>query len=296
MTDQPPTSEAPSVPEAVPVCPRHPDRESYVRCQRCERPVCPQCQRPAAVGVQCVDCVKEQAKTVRAPRSVFGGRAGTGRPVVTQTIIGLCVAAFALQWTVPDFTDRYDFIPALAIAEPVRFLSSAFLHSQGLLIHILFNMYFLWLLGQDMEPLLGRARFVAVYLISAVGGSVGLFLLVPAGPYPGNWYAPAVGASGAVFGLLGALIVLNRKLGRDNAGLITLVVINGIIGFLPGWNIAWQAHLGGLVTGALCALVIAYAPRERRAFVHVAGLALVMALLVVLVAVKASTVPAAYLA
>lgn len=293
MTEQPPTGQAPPLPEAVPVCPRHPDRESYVRCQRCERPVCPQCQRPAAVGVQCVDCVKEQAKTVRSPRSVFGGRAGT-RPVVTQVIIGLCVFAYLLQWTVPNFTSDYAFAPVVALAEPIRFISAAFLHSQSLVIHILMNMWFLWLLGQEMEPLLGRLRFAAVYLISAVGGGVGEFVL--ANPLnPSSWAGASVGASGAVFGLLGALMVLNRRLGRDNAGLITLVLINGAIGFLPGLNIAWQAHLGGLVTGALCAVVIAYAPRERRGLVHTAGLALVVAILVVALAVKAASVPAGYL-
>lgn len=297
MTLQPPPSGVPQAPGSVPVCPRHPDRESYVRCQRCERPVCPECQRPAAVGVQCIDCVKEQAKTVRTPRSVFGGRPSGGRPLVTTVLIALNFFFYLLEWTVPRFVDRFDFYPPFAIAEPVRFISSAFLHSQTLPFHILMNMYFLWLLGQELEPLFGRARYLAVYLLSAFGGSVGYFLLaIPGDPYTSvSWNTSVVGASGAVFGLLGALLVANWRLGRDNAGLITLIVINGVIGFLPGLNIAWQGHLGGLVTGALCAAAIAYAPKDRRAVFHVAGLVLVGVLLVALVVVKASTVPPALL-
>src|SRR5512141_149077 len=115
--------------QATPVCPRHPDRVSYVRCQRCERPVCPACQRPAAVGVQCVDCVKEGASTVRTARTVFGGRAGDARPLVTQLIIALCVFVYVLQWTSDRVTVELMFLPFEALAQPYRFLTSAFLHS-----------------------------------------------------------------------------------------------------------------------------------------------------------------------
>ena len=99
--EHPPSTPQPERPAQVPVCPRHPDRESYVRCQRCGRPTCPECQRPAAVGVQCVDCVREGAKSVRQGRTVFGGAATDGRPLVTMTIIGICVAVFLLQMAVP---------------------------------------------------------------------------------------------------------------------------------------------------------------------------------------------------
>jgi membrane associated rhomboid family serine protease len=277
---------------AEPVCPRHPDRVAYVRCQRCERPVCPQCQRPAAVGVQCVDCVRAQAKGQRTARTAFGGRVTDTRPVVTIGIIGLCVLAFLAQRAVPDFTDRFDFYPPEALAEPYRFLTSAFLHSPSFLLHIVFNMYALWIVGPQLEYLFGRVRFAALYLAAAVGGSVGYLVLVPASAAADSaWVNGAVGASGAIFGLFGAFFVVTRRLGRDSTGILGVIVINGALGFIPGLNIAWQAHLGGLLTGAAVAAVLVLTPKERRAVLQPAGLVAVVVLLAVLVAVKVAVVP-----
>jgi membrane associated rhomboid family serine protease len=266
-----------------------------VRCQRCDRPVCPECQRPAAVGFQCVDCVREQAKTVRTGRTTFGGQVQqSGSLSATKVILGLCVVAYVGQWLVPGqaVTRGFMYVPALTLTEPWRLLTAAFLHSPGFLLHIVFNMYALWLGGPYLEQLLGRARFVALYLLSAVGGSVGVFLLASPGVESQSWWTPVVGASGAVFGLWGAITVVHRRLRRDNGGMIALLLINTVIGFFPGLSIAWQAHLGGLVTGALAGAVIAYSPPARRAVLHPAGLAAVGALMVVLILVKASTVPA----
>ena len=283
----PPQYDAGQATEQVPVCPRHPDRVSYVRCQRCERPVCPECQRPAAVGVQCVDCVREQSRGVRSARTVFGGAVGTGRPVVTQAIIAVCVAVFVLQYTSGNrVTVELSFYPPLAMAEPYRFLTSAFLHSPTFVLHIAFNMYALWTVGPYLERLLGRAQYAALYLLCAVGGSVGYFVIVS--PYSEQWESGALGASGAVFGLFGAWFVVNRRLGRDVTGIVTLVVINGVIGFLPG--IAWQAHLGGLVTGLVVTAVFAYLPRDR-APLRWAGLVAVAVLPLVVVAVRVLTLP-----
>ncbi len=251
--------------EQVPVCPRHPDREAYVRCQRCGRPTCPECQRPAAVGIQCVDCVAEGARSVRQVRTVFGGAVTDGRPVATMTIIGICLVVFLGQLAVPGLDNRIAFVPALGRSEPWRFLTSAFAH--GGLTHIAFNMYALWVMGTYLEPMLGRARFVAIYLLSALGGSV-MYLLLSSPPSAadvaardfGSWYTGAVGASGAVFGLFGAFLVLQRRLGRSAAGMYVVIGINAVLGFVvPG--IAWQAHLGGLLTGAGVAAVIAYSGR-----------------------------------
>ncbi|HEX2806856.1 MAG TPA: rhomboid family intramembrane serine protease [Kineosporiaceae bacterium] len=282
---------------AVPVCPRHPGRESYVRCQRCERPVCPECQRPAAVGIQCVDCVREQAKTVRTARTVFGGRVAIGPPLVTQSIIGICVAVFALQWFGGDrITNELSFFPPEALAQPYRFLTSAFVHSPTFIFHILMNMYALWILGPYLEQLLGRARFAALYLLAAVGGSVGYFVIVPASPEPGSaWLSGAVGASGAIFGLFSALVIVNRRLGRDIGGVVGVIVINAVLGFLPGLNIAWQAHLGGLITGVLVTAVLASpsasGPASRSPRFQLAGLVGIAVLLVALVAVKTALLP-----
>jgi membrane associated rhomboid family serine protease len=280
--------EPPQATEQLPVCPRHPDRVSYVRCQRCERPVCPECQRPAPVGVQCVDCVRQQARGTRTARTVFGGLASQGRPVVTLTVVGVCVALFLLQYATGDrVTAELAFYPPLAIAEPYRFLTAAFLHSTGFLLHIAFNLYALWMVGPYLEGLLGRAQFTALYLLSAVGGSVGYYVIVS--PYGEGWNTPTVGASGAVFGLFGALFVVNRRLGRDVGGIVAVVAINAVLGFVAS-GIAWQAHLGGLVTGAAVAALIAYLPGGSR--VRWGALAGVAAVLVAVVAIRTQTLPA----
>lgn len=295
MTEQP---LAPEAVEQVPVCPRHPDRESYVRCQRCRRPACPECQRPAAVGIQCVDCVAEGRKSVRQGRTVFGGQVTDGRPAVTIAIIALCVVVFLGQMVDGSLTDRIAFVPALGESEPWRFLTSAFAHSQSLILHIAFNMYALWVMGTYLEPLVGRARFAATYLLSALGGSVVYLLLAAPQSYedavangPGMWWSGAVGASGAVFGMFGAFLVLQRRLGRSAAGMYVVIGINAVIGFvIPG--IAWQAHLGGFLTGAACAAVIGYLGRPTSLTnrgnrqLHWVGLAVVLVVLVGLAGAK----------
>ena len=270
----------PSPYQAEPVCPRHPDRVSYVRCQRCGRPTCPDCQRSAAVGIQCVDCVREGQKSLRMPRTQFGAKVtSAGRPVVTLSIIVICVALWVAQQASSSVGLALDFAPSLGRAEPWRFLTAAFLH--GPIYHILFNMYALWVVGQYLEPLLGRLRFAILYLVSAVGGSVGyLWLTSPqvdlaSGTY--SWVA-TVGASGAVFGLFAAMLVLNRHLGRSSAGIAVVILINGVIGFIyPG--IAWQAHLGGLMTGAALAGVVTATASQSRRKLQLPALGAVMVLL-----------------
>ncbi len=252
--------------------------------------MCPDCQRPAAVGVQCVDCVRDQAANFPTARTTFGGRVGDGRPLVTQALIAACILVFVLQ-LVPGlgFTERFAFSPFLADVEPWRFVTAAFLHLPSFLPHILFNMFALFQLGPILEQQLGRARFFALYLLSAIGGSVGYLLL--ANPERDGWYTPVVGASGAVFGLFGALLVVNRRLGLESRGLVGVIAVNAIIGFVPGLNIAWQAHLGGLVTGALVAAVLVYAPRSRRTVVQAVGLAALLVVLLSASLVKLATAP-----
>lgn len=270
----------------VPVCPRHPDRPSYVRCQRCGRPACPDCQRAAAVGFQCVDCVNETKRTTPEVRTVYGGAVATGKPLMTFGIIAACVVVYALQWLIPgdwvykQFAYNNVFAaPQYKAFEPWRMVTSAFLHSPDSLLHILLNMYTLWIFGQALEPVLGRVRFLALYLISAVGGSVGYLLMNPL-LVPGQGLVGLVGASGAIFGLFGAMLLVQRQRGGDTRQLWVLIAINGVIGFLIP-HIAWQAHLGGLITGGLCAAVLAYTPRGRRqGLIQALGLAAVLALLV----------------
>jgi len=220
------------------------------------------------------------------PRTQFGATVTQdGRPVVTMTIVGICVALWLIQQVVPAVGANLDFDPTLSRSEPWRFLTAAFLH--GPIYHILFNMYALWVVGQYLEPLLGRVRFAALYLVCAIGGSVGYLLLTSPQVDPASgvhFWVPTVGASGAVFGLFGAMLILNRHLGRSSAGIVTVILINGVIGFVyPG--IAWQAHLGGLLTGvALAGVITATASQGRRKLQWPAMVAVLMVLTVVAVA------------
>jgi membrane associated rhomboid family serine protease len=211
--------------------------------------------------------------------------------------MGICVVAFVGQLAIgPVMTDRFAFIPWLAVDQPWRFLTAAFLHLTTFPLHILFNMYALWLVGPYLEGLLGRLRFAVLYLISAVGGSIGFFFVVPAGPpQPGSgWWSAVLGASGAVFGLFAALLVVNRRLGRDTAGITVVILVNVALGFLID-GIAWQAHLGGAVTGAAIAAVMTGAPRQNRNQWQLLGTVSVVCVLGLLVLTKIMIVPSEYL-
>ena len=158
-------------------------------------------------------------------------------------------------------------------------LTTAFLHAPNFLLHIAFNMVALWQVGPALEHLLGRARFVALYLISAVGGSVGFLLLAdPSNPF--SWYAPVVGASGAVFGLFGATVLVLRKLRLTPGRSIGVIVINAVLGFVIS-GIAWQAHLGGLVAGTAVTAVLVHAPSPAPLVAQAAGVGLVTLVIVV---------------
>jgi len=238
--------------------------------------------------VQCVDCVNEAARAAASTpvgRTPLGGLRRPGPPVVTIGIIAVCVVSYVLQLVSPGWTRQWLFAPAIGAEEPWRFVTAAFLHSPGGYLHIIANMIALWMVGPFLETALGRARYLTLYLLSAVAGSVACLLL--AQPL-GTWYTAVVGASGAVFGLFGAVLVVLRRLKGNAAGILGVIVLNVVIGFVvPG--IAWQAHLGGLVVGAVLGAAYAYAPPARRAVT--AWLAPVLvgaALLVATVAVYSS--------
>jgi membrane associated rhomboid family serine protease len=225
------------------------------------------------------------------PRTQFGAKVSSGgRPAVTLAIIVICVVVWLLQQVSPQVTSDLQFSPVLGATQPWRFLTVAFVHSPGQVLHILLNMYALWVFGQYLEPMLGRVRFAALYLISAFGGSVGYLMLAAppltvAGVTNSSWVTPMVGASGAIFGLFGALFVLNRHLGRSSGAMFVVLAVNAVVGFVvPG--IAWQAHLGGLLTGvALAAAITTTAPQVRRRF-QLPALATVLVLLAVAATAK----------
>ena len=277
----------------VPTCYRHPGRETYVSCVRCERYACPDCMRAASVGQQCVECVGEGARSTRQPRTTFGGRPVTGA-VVTWTLLAINVALFLVAWVRPGiirdlalFGYAQYTVPGpfhgVAAGEWYRLITSAFVVPQAGLnglgfMDILFNMWALVLVGPALEAHLGRIRFLAVYLLSAVGGSVMYYYLV-------SPVALAAGASGAIFGLFGAWFVVSRRLRADTRGIVALIAINLVISF--AWHaIAWQAHIGGLLTGALLTAAYAYAPRSNRTAIQVSATVAVVALIGVAVAVR----------
>ncbi|WPF82415.1 rhomboid family intramembrane serine protease [Sanguibacter sp. 4.1] len=272
--------------QTVPTCPRHPDRVSYVRCQRCGRPACPECSVQASVGVQCVDCVREAQRTAPVHRTALGAPLRTGRPVVTYTIIALCLISYVLQLSVDGWTGRLAFSPFTGELEPWRFVTAAFLHSTQI-FHVALNMYALWIVGPYLENLLGRARFISLYLLSAIGGHVAVVLL--ADPLSASWFTGTVGASGAVFGLFGAIFVVMRRMGQEARGMLVIIGLNLVVGFVVP-NISWQGHLGGLVTGAVLGAAYAFAPRERRTLVGIVATVAVAVLLVGAVLLRYSQV------
>lgn len=266
--DQPPTGGG-----GTPVCPRHPDRVSYVTCQRCGRPACPECQRPASVGVHCVDCVREAQTGARQRVTVFGAKTRPGaKPVVTITLIALCVLMFLLELAGQPIFQRFAYSPAAGETEPWRMLTAAFLHAG--IMHLAFNMIALWFTGPFLEQALGRVRFIALYLVSAFGGSVAVLLFTPLE----DWTRGVVGASGAVFGLFGAVAVVMARLKLRNTQILSVIGINLVITFLIP-NISWQGHLGGLVTGAAIAAIYAYLPKKAQTWGAVAGVGAIAALL-----------------
>jgi membrane associated rhomboid family serine protease len=261
----------------VPTCYRHPGRETYVRCTRCDRYICPDCMRSAAVGHQCVECVRAGGRTVRQARTVFGGRVST-TPMVTYTLIALNVVAFVLQSADRGLERRYALAASAVAADGQyeRLVTAAFLHYG--IAHLLLNMWALYVVGQPLEQWLGRLRFTALYGLSALGGSVMVYLLAA----PNTLTA---GASGAVFGLFGAIFVVSKRLNYDVRGIAVLIVINLVFTFTFS-GISWQGHIGGLITGSALALAYAYAPRQSRTLVQLGASLAVAAAAVVLVALR----------
>jgi membrane associated rhomboid family serine protease len=282
---------------AAPVCYRHPDRETWIRCQRCDRPICPDCMNSASVGFQCPNCVKEGAQSIRQARLPYGGLRVANPTLMTWVLLGVNVVvwlaivanggsgsalvsklALIPDWSVRPIDENFAaYVDGVARGSWWQIVTSVFTHVQ--FIHIALNMLALYMFGPPLEMILGRVRFVTLYLVSGICGSAAVMLF----SHP---HGTTVGASGAIFGLLGAMAVIAFKTGGDYRGLLTLLMINLLITFTVPM-ISWQGHLGGLVGGTLVALGMVYAPRRQRALVQfgVAGAVLFLAL--ALIAVRA---------
>jgi membrane associated rhomboid family serine protease len=267
----------PQSPAEAPTCYRHPDRQTWVQCTRCGRYICPECMRSAAVGHQCPDCVDQGARSTPQARTRFGGRLQRSTtPVLTYLLIAVNVAMFVAQTASGDVERQLVlWAPAIADGQYYRLVTSAFLHYGAM--HLLFNMWALYVVGPPLETWLGRLRYGALYALSALGGSVLAYLLSPVN-------AATAGASGAVFGLFGAMFVVARRLSLDIRGIAAVIVINLVFTFvfplISSQQISWQGHIGGLVVGSAVAAAYVYAPRDRRQVVQGGVTAAVVVVLV----------------
>ena len=275
--------------ESSPTCYRHPDRETWVSCVRCGRHACPDCLRQAAVGQQCVECVRGTGRTSRAAKTVFGGKPSR-TAVVTWTIMAVNILLYLIElahtslasdWWMLGYAPGYPGGAGVAAGQWYRLISSAFLPGTGSLgiLDIAFNMWALYVVGPGLEQLLGRVRYLTVYLLSAVGGSVLFYYLAPQDQ-------PALGASGAIFGLFGAWFVVSRRLRLDSRGIVMLIAINLVLSFVYGSTIAWQDHVGGLITGTVVTAAFVYAPRKNQTAVQVAATVAVAFLLAIAVVIR----------
>ncbi|MFF7179903.1 rhomboid family intramembrane serine protease [Streptomyces sp. NPDC008121] len=268
-----------------PRCYRHPDVETGIRCTRCEKPICPQCMVSASVGFQCPDCVRNGSGTGHAPdanqpRTLAGGRVASDGRLVTKILIAINLALFiAVQVAGDRLVDElsligYAYNPALgevvgvADGEWYRLVTSTFLHQE--IPHFVFNMLGLWIIGGIVEPELGRIRYAVLCLLSGLSGSALAFLVAASNQ-------PSLGASGVVFGLIGSWVVLARRRRYDMRPVILFTALSLLLTFTrPG--ISWEAHIGGLVGGALVTYGLVHAPRTRRALVQYAACGVVLAI------------------
>ncbi|MER6101358.1 rhomboid family intramembrane serine protease [Streptomyces sp. NPDC001832] len=264
-------------------CYRHPGRGTHIRCTRCDRPICPECMVNAAVGFQCPDCVRQGSGTghgpaASRPRTLAGGSITADPRLITKILLGINVAVYIAVQVNGALIDELMLLgrattelggPLEGVAEGqwYRLVTSMFLHQE--MWHIVFNMLGLWWLGGPLEAALGRARYLTLYMLSGLAGGALTYWL--SAPVQGS-----LGASGAIFGLLGATAVLMRRLNYDMRPVLVLLAVNLVITFNPWGGIAWQAHVGGLIAGTLIAIAMVHAPRERRALVQYGTCALVL--------------------
>jgi membrane associated rhomboid family serine protease len=260
-------------------CYRHPSRETGVSCSNCGRPICPDCMTTTPVGMRCPECAKQRTKVMRV-------RDMSAVPRLTYALIAINVIAFLAEGNITATggglgNDVYREGALLGSSELApfagqgvahgqwwRIVTGGFLHEN--LIHIGFNMYVLYVLGQMLEPALGGFKFAVVYGVSLLTGSLGALIVSP--------HSLTVGASGAVFGLMGAAAVemRARQIPIMQSGVGGLILINLIISFtIPG--ISWGGHIGGLIGGVLAASVIRLGDRHRAQALALAGCALIAA-------------------
>ncbi|GAA1966172.1 rhomboid family intramembrane serine protease [Kitasatospora viridis] len=274
---------------ALPRCYRHPETETGIGCSRCGRPICPQCMVDAAVGFHCPECVRgpeaRAQSRAQAPTTRFGGRLTGDGALVTKALIGINLVVFLLagylykpladDWVLYSWASG-GARAGVADGQYYRLLTAVFLHTAPL--HVGSNMLALWWVGPNLERVLGRLRFLALYLVSGLAGSALVYLV------SGSLVA-SLGASGAIFGLFGATAVLFRAARQPLGPVVALIVFNLVITFsVPG--IDWRAHIGGLVAGVLTGIGLMHAPRANRNLVQAGTVVLMLAVVVGMVLVE----------
>ena len=259
-------------------CYRHPDRETGLACSECGRPVCADCANFGPVGIRCPDhaSVSRGPSTRLRPRPVLrapGVALGSGNAPVTKVLIGINLAVYLItvvqgfglnspggslfnKFILVGSNSRLPFFARTGDLahdhEWWRLFTSMFLHAS--ILHIAFNMFALYLIGTQVEQYLGRARYIGLYLVSGLAGGAGAVVQAP--------FQPVVGASGAIFGILGAMLIIEWQVtGRLAGNAMTLIVINLVISFaIPG--ISWGGHIGGLIGGAVAAGLVLLVERR----------------------------------
>lgn len=267
-------------------CYRHPDRETGLSCSECGRPICADCANFGPVGIRCPDHASVRASTTtrlkpKPVRRAPGTALGTNRAPVTYTLIAINVAVYLLtvaqgggSFSSPGgslFNKTVLYGPFVAHGDWWRLVTAMFLHAS--LLHIGFNMYALWVIGRIVEQYLGTVRYIGLYFVSGLAGSAGALLQAP--------HTPILGASGAIFGILGAMLVIEWQVTGSLAGqAAALIAINLVISFvIPG--ISWGGHVGGLIGGILVMLTYAHWGDRGRAQYGQLGLGGVLGLIVV---------------
>jgi len=290
----------------VPTCYRHPGRETYIRCQRCNRPICPDCMRDAAVGFQCQNCIAEGAKATRSGRTAYGGQRSANPHLTSGVLIGINVAVWLLivatgyqdsEWIfrlglIPDWSISFDpetqtgaFVRGVGEGAWWQMVTVMFTHVEAW--HIGFNMLALWQLGPMLENAIGRGRFLALYFLSGLAASALIYAAA-------NPQGITVGASGAIFGLMGALLVIAIKVKGNVQSILGWIGVNFVITFVFVNYISWQGHVGGFLGGLAIGGAIVYAPKQRRPLYQFVAMGLVAAFVVIAIVARTLALSDAY--
>ena len=228
-------------------CKKHPTSETNVRCSRCEDFICTNCMFPTSIGYQCPSCASDSTPIIKGiNRNRF--IPSQKNTQVTKFLSISLLVVYVFQFLLGDvlIANFALFAPSVTNGQWWLLITAGFLH--GSIIHLLFNVYILWVLGSQLENIVGKVKFIIIYFGSLLGGSLASYLFSPFGSY-------SIGASGAIFGLMGAMLVVGRKRNLDISQITTLVVINVVIGFVLS-GIDCRAHLGGLAVGAFITWVL----------------------------------------